>query len=137
MGAPWVDPTRSSETGAARGPRWHNLPREGKGEEGRGGWARQRGREGTGGGVRGRWAPLPAEGGGSREGQRQVNGGIPMGAGSCRQQYNGAALLLHGGGQRIVCHMQDCLLLWLDLLVIHVHVCMSRHTCLGASTPHS
>ena len=27
-----VDPTRSSETGTARGLRWHDLPREGRGE---------------------------------------------------------------------------------------------------------
>ena len=31
-----VDPTRGSETGTLQGLRWHNLPREGKGEEGPG-----------------------------------------------------------------------------------------------------
>ena len=34
--------------------------------------------------VRGRWAPPPAEGQGSREGQRQV----AIDAASCRQQHN-------------------------------------------------
>ena len=37
-----VDPTRSSETGTVRGLRWHNLPREGKGEWGGGGGGAQK-----------------------------------------------------------------------------------------------